>query len=46
MEDLGLSFWDRRRVFVRGSSGLLGSWLVEELLSALLLVSYARIDIR
>ena len=32
MEDLGLSFWHDRNVFVTGATGLLGSWLVEELL--------------
>jgi CDP-glucose 4,6-dehydratase len=32
MEDLGLSFWRDRNVFVTGATGLLGSWLVEELL--------------
>lgn len=28
-----MSFWSRRRVFVSGSTGLLGSWLAEELLA-------------
>lgn len=35
LEDLAVSvrFWDGRNVFVTGATGLLGSWLVEELLA-------------
>ena len=33
MEDVGLSFWKDHKVFVTGATGLLGSWLVEELLA-------------
>ncbi len=33
MEGVGMSFWHRRRVLVTGATGLLGSWLVEELLN-------------
>jgi CDP-glucose 4,6-dehydratase len=33
LEDLGMSFWRGRNVFVTGATGLLGSWLVEELLA-------------
>jgi CDP-glucose 4,6-dehydratase len=29
---MGMSFWKDRNVFVTGSTGLLGSWLVEELI--------------
>lgn len=32
MEDLAMSFWNHRNVFVTGATGLLGTWLVEELL--------------
>lgn len=32
LEDLAVSFWRQRNVFVTGATGLLGSWLVEELL--------------
>ncbi len=32
MEDLAVSFWQDRNVFVTGATGLLGSWLVDELL--------------
>lgn len=32
VEDLGMTFWSGRHVFVTGGTGLLGSWLVEELL--------------
>lgn len=31
LEDLAVSFWKDRNVFVTGATGLLGSWLVEEL---------------
>lgn len=31
MEDLGVSFWRNRNVLVTGATGLLGSWLAEEL---------------
>jgi CDP-glucose 4,6-dehydratase len=33
MEDLDMTFWQERNVFVTGATGLLGSWLVEELLA-------------
>jgi CDP-glucose 4,6-dehydratase len=33
MEDLAMSFWQNRRVFVTGATGLLGSWLTGELLT-------------
>lgn len=33
MENLGMTFWKDRNVFVTGATGLLGSWLTEELLS-------------
>lgn len=32
LEDLEVSFWSDRNVFVTGATGLLGSWLVEALL--------------
>ena len=32
MEDMDVSFWRDRNVFVTGATGLLGSWLVEALL--------------
>lgn len=31
MEKLGMTFWKNRSVFVTGSTGLLGCWIVEEL---------------
>jgi len=31
VEDLGVSFWRNRNVLVTGATGLLGSWLAEEL---------------
>ena len=35
MENLGLdSFWTQRRVFVTGATGLLGSWLTQELVAS------------
>jgi CDP-glucose 4,6-dehydratase len=33
VEDMAMSWWQDRGVFVTGATGLLGSWLVEELLS-------------
>jgi CDP-glucose 4,6-dehydratase len=33
MESMAVDFWDDRNVFVTGATGLLGSWLVEELLN-------------
>ncbi|MGH0028599.1 MAG: GDP-mannose 4,6-dehydratase [Myxococcota bacterium] len=33
MEDLAVSFWRDRNVFVSGATGLLGGWVVEELLA-------------
>jgi CDP-glucose 4,6-dehydratase len=33
LESLGMNFWQDRRVFVTGASGLVGSWLVEDLLN-------------
>ncbi|RMF58469.1 MAG: NAD-dependent epimerase/dehydratase family protein [Calditrichaeota bacterium] len=32
MENLGINFWRDRNVLVTGATGLLGSWMVEELL--------------
>ncbi len=32
MEGMGLNFWKNRNVLVTGATGLLGSWMVEELL--------------
>lgn len=32
MESVGVNFWNQRNVFVTGATGLLGSWLTEELL--------------
>jgi CDP-glucose 4,6-dehydratase len=32
MEDVGMSFWTGRNVFVTGATGLLGSWITAELL--------------
>jgi len=32
MESMGVDFWRDRNVFVTGSTGLLGSWLVQELI--------------
>jgi CDP-glucose 4,6-dehydratase len=31
LEKMGMNFWKNRNVFVTGSTGLLGSWMVEEL---------------
>ena len=34
MEDLGVDrFWAQRRVFVTGATGLLGSWLTQDLVA-------------
>ena len=33
MEKMGIGFWKDRNVFVTGSTGLLGSWMTEELVS-------------
>ena len=33
VEELAVSFWPDRNVFVTGASGLLGSWLTEALLA-------------
>lgn len=32
VESVGMNFWNRRNVFVTGATGLLGSWMTEELL--------------
>jgi CDP-glucose 4,6-dehydratase len=32
LENMAMNFWHQRNVFVTGATGLLGSWLVEELL--------------
>ena len=32
MEDMEVTFWKDRNVLVTGATGLLGSWLVDELL--------------
>ena len=34
VEDVAMKFWNHRSVLVTGASGLLGSWLVEELLDS------------
>ena len=34
LEDLAMKFWNHRSVLVTGASGLLGSWLVQELLDS------------
>ena len=31
MENLGMKFWEDKRVFVTGSTGLVGGWLVKRL---------------
>ena len=33
MEGVGMNFWNRRNVFVTGATGLLGSWMTEELVN-------------
>ena len=33
MEEMGMTFWKNRNVFITGSTGLLGSWMTEELVS-------------